>query len=63
MQIRKEGKRCKLEILSFLPLYSRAKSLSNQPYSEKLSVGTDKAMEVSLGSLFVLSLQCCTLVG
>lgn len=43
MQTRKEGEICKLEILSFLPLYSRAKSLSNQPYSEKLRVGTGKA--------------------
>lgn len=58
MKIRKEGKRCKLEIQIFLPLYSRAKSLSSQPYSEKLSAGTDKAMEVRLGSPFVLSLQC-----
>ena len=58
MQIRKEGKRRKLEVLSFLPIYSKAKSLSDQPYSEKLSVGADKAMEVSLGSPFVLSLQC-----
>lgn len=43
MRVRKEGKICKLEILSFLPLYSRAKSLSNQPYSKNLSVGTGKA--------------------
>lgn len=58
MQIRKEGKRYKLEILSFLPLYSGTKSISDQPYSEKLSVGIDKAMEVRLGSPFGLSLQC-----
>lgn len=61
-QIRKEGKRCKFEILSFLPLYSRAKSLGDQPYSEGLSVGTDKAMEVGPGSPFILSLQCWILV-
>ena len=60
-QIKKKGKRCELEILNFLPLYARAKSLSNWPCSE-LSVGTDKAMEVRLGSPFVLSLQCWILV-
>lgn len=43
MHIRNEGEICKSEILIFLPLYSRAKSLSNQPYSENLRVGTGTA--------------------
>lgn len=41
--IRNEGEICKLETLIFLPLYSRAKSLSSQPYSKKLRVGTGTA--------------------